>query len=247
MTESRLDIAYNTESEDIRYPEYGRSIQEMLQYAVTIPERAHRQQTTEAIIAMMQIVNPGNIKNTEEYRERLWNHALAITNYELDVTPPANVVIRRTDERPRPSPIGYPATATRFRHYGNSIQNLIEKAAAMPEGPKKEGFVEVIASYMKLAYKTWNKEHYVSDIIVKDDLEILSGGRLELHEGHSSLDVLAAGASRMDRSRKRSGSNGGGSSNNGGGKNRGGRNRGGSNSGGSGRKQQQQGFKKRRK
>ena len=62
----------------------------------------------------------------------------------------------------------------------------------MPDGPKKEGFVEVIGAYMKLAYKTWNREHYVSDDIVKEDLEILSDGKLALHEGHSSLDVLAA-------------------------------------------------------
>lgn len=47
--------------------------------------------------------------------------------------------------------------------------------------------MEVIASYMKLAYKTWNREHYVSDDVVKDDLEILSEGQLELHEGHTRL------------------------------------------------------------
>ena len=97
----------------------------------------------------------------------------------------------------------YPATATRFRHYGNNIQALIQKAIAMPEGPKREGFVEVIASYMKLAYKTWNKEHFVSDDVVKDDLEILSDGQLELHEGHNSLDTLAYSASKRDKEMQR--------------------------------------------
>ena len=72
----------------------------------------------------------------------------------------------------------------------------------MPDGPKKEGFVEVIASYMKLAYKTWNREHYVSDDIVKEDLEILSDGQLALHEGHDSLDKLAAGAGKHDKDRR---------------------------------------------
>lgn len=248
----RLDIAYNTEREDIRFPEYGRSIQEMLQFAVTIQDRTHRQKTVDAIVAMMQIVNPGNARNNmDDYREKLWNHAFAIVNYELDVTPPAGVVIRRRDERTYPEPIGYPVSAKRFRHYGSSIQNLIEKAVAMPDGPKREGFVEVIASYMKLAYKTWNKEHYVSDVIVKDDLEILSEGRLELHEGHSSLDVLAAGVNRLERDRSRNrGSSGrfrsGGSGANNGGGSGGGRNRGGSGNGSGGRKQQQ-GYKKRRK
>ena len=77
----------------------------------------------------------------------------------------------------------------------------------MPEGSKKEGFVEVIASYMKLAYKTWNKEHYVSDDIVKEDLESLSDGQLALHEGHDSLDKLAAGAGKLDNQRNRNNNN----------------------------------------
>ncbi|MBP6824977.1 MAG: DUF4290 domain-containing protein, partial [Saprospiraceae bacterium] len=57
-------------------------------------------------------------------------------------------------------------------------------------------------SYMKLAYKTWNREHYVSDDVVKEDLEILSDGQLILHEGHDSLDKLAAGAGKHDKERR---------------------------------------------
>lgn len=201
---AKVDIEYNTEKSLIEYPEYGRSIQEMLQYARTIESRPLRQKTAEAIIGlMMQLLPPGANRNMDDYREKLWNHAFAISNYELDVTPPPGITIVREEERPKPEPVGYPASATRFRHYGNSIQALIKKAIEMPDGPKKEGFVEVIASYMKLAYKTWNKEHYVSDDIVKDDLVILSDGQLELHEGYESLDRLAAGAGRHDKDRFR--------------------------------------------
>jgi hypothetical protein len=143
----------------------------------------------------------------DDYREKLWTHVFEIANYELDVTPPPGIIIRRAEERAKAAPLGYPASATRYRHYGNSIQALIKKAIEMPEGSKKEGFVEVIASYMKLAYKTWNKEHYVSDDIVKEDLENLSDGQLALHEGHDSLDKLAAGAGKHDKDRTRSNNN----------------------------------------
>lgn len=200
---NKVDIEYNTERPDIHFPEYGRSIQEMLQYAKTIELRPLRQKTVESIIGLMMQLGPGGNRNMDDYREKLWNHAFAITNYELDVTPPPGIIIRREEERAKPEPLGYPSSATRFRHYGNSIQALIKKAIEMPDGPKKEGLVEVIASYMKLAYKTWNKEHYVSDDIVKDDLEILSDGQLELHEGYESLDKLAAGAGKHDKERQR--------------------------------------------
>lgn len=196
---NNIDIEYNTERPDIRYPEYGRSVQEMLQYAKTIEDPFRRQKTVESIVQLMQLLNPIGNRNMDDYREKLWNHAFAIANYELEVTPPTGIAIRREDERPTAEPLGYPATATRFRHYGNGIQALMQKAIEMPDGPKKEGFVEVIGSYMKLAYKTWNKEHYVSDDIVREDLEILSDGQLSLHEGHSSLDTLAAHAGKLDQ------------------------------------------------
>lgn len=229
---NNLDIAYNTERPDIRFPEYGRSIQEMLLHAKTIESPQKRQKTVESIIGLMIQLGPQGNRNMDDYREKLWNHVFALTNYELDVTPPAGIIIRKEEDRVKPQPLGYPTTATRMRHYGNSVHALIQKAIEMPEGPKREGFVEVIASYMKLAYKTWNKEHYVSDDIVKEDLEILSNGLLVLHEGHDSLDKLAAGVGKLDN---RNRTNLGISTNTGGGRRRGGRNRGGgSNSGGGG-------------
>lgn len=223
---NNLDIAYNTERPDIQFPEYGRSIQEMLLHAKTIESPQKRQKTVESIIGLMIQLGPQGNRNMDDYREKLWNHVFALTNYELDVTPPSGIIIRKEEDRPKPQPLGYPSTATRMRHYGNSVHALIQKAIELPEGPKREGFVEVIASYMKLAYKTWNKEHYVSDDIVKEDLEILSNGQLLLHEGHDSLDKLAAGVGKLDN-RNRTGNAGG---NDRGGRRRGGRNRGGNNS-----------------
>ncbi|MBL7803929.1 MAG: DUF4290 domain-containing protein, partial [Saprospiraceae bacterium] len=155
--------------------------------------------TVEAIIRMMELLNPVGNRNMDDYREKLWNHAFAIAGYDLDVTPPSGITIRKDEDRPKAEPVPYPPSTKKMRHYGYNVQTLIQKAIEMPEGVKKEGFVEVIASYMKLAYKTWNREHYVSDDVVKDDLEILSEGQLELHEGHSSLDILAVSASKKDK------------------------------------------------
>ena len=200
---NNLEISYNTEREDIRYPEYGRTIQDMLAYAKTIEERPKRQKTVEAIIRMMELLNPAGNRNQDDYREKLWNHAFAIAGYDLDVTPPAGITIRREEDKPKSTKILYPPTTQRLRHYGYNVQTLVKKAIEMPESVKKEGFVEVIASYMKLAYKTWNREHYVSDDVVKDDLVILSDGQLELHEGHSSLDILAFSANKKDKELQR--------------------------------------------
>jgi Domain of unknown function (DUF4290) len=235
---NKLDIEYNTERALIQFPEYGRSIQEMIQHAKTIESAPLRQKTVEAIVGLMITLSPNNPnRNMDDFKEKLWNHVFAIGNYELDVQPPAGIAIIPEAERPKPEPLGYPASSTRMRHYGSSVHALIQKAIELPEGSKREGFVEVIASYMKLAYKTWNKEHYVSDDIVKEDLEILSNGQLVLHEGHDSLDKLAAGAGRHEKERtggRNNNRNRGGNKNNGGGNNRNNRNRSGNSGGGGG-------------
>ena len=81
----------------------------------------------------------------------------------------------------------------------------------MEEGPKKEGFVQVIGSYMKLAYKTWNREHYVSDDTIIEDLEHLSGGKLKVMEDASLDNLSRGGVIRRpgDRDRDRAGDRGG--------------------------------------
>lgn len=201
---NKLGLEYNTERSQIKFPEYGRSIQEMIDHAKSIESQPLRQKTAEAIVGLMIALSPSSPnRNMDDFREKLWNHLFAISNYELDVTPPPGIVIVKKEDKPKPSPLGYPNSSNRMRHYGNSVHALIQKALELPEGSKREGFVEVIASYMKLAYKTWNKEHYVSDDIVKEDLEILSNGQLSLHEGHDSLDKLAAGAGRHEKERNR--------------------------------------------
>ncbi len=199
---NQLDLSYNTERETIRLPEYGRAIQEMLEHAKGIADRDKRQKTVESIVALMNLLHP-NTRGIEDYRERLWNHAFAIAGPDLDVTPPSGINVRKEPEIVKPETMPYPETNMRLRHYGIGVQRLIAKAIEMPEGPKKEGFVEVIASYMKLAYKTWSREHYVSDDVIKDDLEILSDGKLSLHEGHSSLDALAFSANKREKEMQR--------------------------------------------
>jgi hypothetical protein len=79
-----------------------------------------------------------------------------------------------------PDPLDYPGEDKKFRHYGNHVLTLINKAIEMEDGPKKSMFIKVIGSYMKLAYKSWNREHYVNDEIIKADILRISGGKIKI-------------------------------------------------------------------
>ena len=204
-----MDMEYNSQRELLVIPEYGRNIQKLIEHAKTIEDPELKQHFIDKVVGLMMQMHPQN-RNIEDYREKLWKHVFRIANYDLEgVMPPGGEIPRPEDYRKRPEMIGYPEIEARFRHYGSNVQKLIKKAIAMEDGPIKDGFVEVIGSYMKLAYKTWNKEHYVSDEVIKGDLESLSNGKLVL-KASTSLDNLSNAKHRRKRSNgHQSGSNSG--------------------------------------
>ena len=118
----------------------------------------------------------------------------------MKVTPPSGIIPTPSDIYKRPEIVPYPKSEARFRHYGNNVTQLIKKAVSMEEGPIRDGFTKVIGSYMKLAYKTWNREHFVSDELIKSDLTTLSEGKLVLSED-ISIDSLADARKRKKSDR----------------------------------------------
>ena len=191
------NMEYNSSRENLIIPEYGRHIQNLVNHAKSIEDPELRQEFAHRIIGLMMQMHPQN-RSIDDYREKMWKHLFRIANYELDVVLPEGIHPSPEDAKKHPEKVPYPKIETKFRHYGNNVQKLINKALAMDEGPVRDGFVAVIGSYMKLAYRTWNKEHYVSDEVIKNDLKSLSGGKLELAE-EISLDNLGSSNRRRKR------------------------------------------------
>lgn len=170
-------LEYNSEREGLIISEHGRHVQKLINHALTIEDRTKRQSFVESVVNLMHQMNP-QTKNVAEYKERLWKHAFRISNYKLDVDAPEGVLITPPDQDTRVAKLDYPKMEKRFRHYGRNVQELVRKALTMEPGEKRDGFVEIIGSYMKLAYRTWNREHYVNDEIIMGDLRALSKGEL---------------------------------------------------------------------
>ena len=175
-------MTYNTEKEHLVIAEYGRNVQMLINHAKTIEDDEKRQEYAEAIVRLMNQMIPQSNKEVDENNEKLWRHLFRISNHELDVVAPSGIQYTQEQAAIKPDKVNYPHQNVRFRHYGSNIHRLIEKALAMEDEEKRMGFAYVIGSYMKLAYKTWNREHYVSDDIIKEDLETLSNGQLVLED-----------------------------------------------------------------
>lgn len=183
-------MTYNSQEDILIIAEYGRHIQNLINYNKTIEDKEERQAFAEQVINLMYQMNPSS-RNNQDIRSKLWKHYFIIADYDIDVIPPNGIVPQSENREINPDRIDYPVKEREFRHYGHNVRLLMEKAIKMEEGPIKQGFVETIASFMKLAYKNWNREHYVSDEIILEDLKSLSKGKLSVDENHS-LDTLTS-------------------------------------------------------
>lgn len=196
-----IDMEYNSSKEELIIPEYGRNVQNLIQYAKTIEDVRFRQAFVEKVVDLMMQMHPQN-RSAEDFKEKLWKHVFVIAEYDLDVTPPFGHKPTPDDAHKKPDVIPYPQSETKYRHYGTNVQRLISKALSMPPGRKRDAFVAVIGAYMKLAYKTWNRELYVSDEVIKADLAALSNGLITMHED-ASLENLGGGSVNRGKQQQR--------------------------------------------
>lgn len=177
---------YNTSRGDIIIPEYGRNIQLLIEHAKTIENKAERQVYVETIVDLMQRLHP-QTRNVDDYIAKLWSHVFRIADYELDVDPPCKI-LSREEVCKKPEQLPYPTNDVKYRHYGKNVQEMVRKASAMEDDDMQEEYVQVIGSYMKMAYKTWNREN-VSDEMIRKNLVKISDGELELEED-TNIDGL---------------------------------------------------------
>jgi len=201
-------MQYNSSKENLEMPEYGRNVQLLVNHARTIEDDEFRQAFAEKIVELMHQMNPQN-RTIEDYRTKLWKHLFQIARFDLNVKPPEGDPPTREEFMAKPSKVSYPKADARFRHYGTNVQRMIRKARDMEAGPKREAFTGVIASYMKLAYRTWSREHFVSDEVIKADLISLSDGELSVRDSIyvDPINTARANENSKDKRRGKRGSN----------------------------------------
>ena len=169
-------MEYNTTRNHLIMREYGRHIQKMIEYLVTLEDKEKRQRNAHAVIELMGFLNP-HLKNVEDFRHKLWDHLFLISDFKLEVSSPYPIPTRET-LRARPKPLKYPKRYPKFSHLGKNLEIVINKALAEENPEKRNGFANAVAYYMKLAYNNWHKE-VVHDDAIQSELSVLSKGQLE--------------------------------------------------------------------
>lgn len=169
-------MEYNTGRNYLVMREYGRHIQKMVEYLLSIDDKEKRQQQTKVVIELMGFLNP-HLKNVEDFRHMLWDHLFYISDFQLDVESPYPIPQRET-YKAKPQPLPYPKRYPRYSHLGKNLEIVVDKALKEEDPEKKAGFAHAIAYYMKLAYSNWHKE-LVHDDAIRAEMNNITGGELE--------------------------------------------------------------------
>ena len=198
-------LTYNSRRSHIAIPEYGRVVHELIAHCISIEDRDERTRCASAIVSVMRTLVPGS-KEMVDHEEKLWGHLHVMANWGLDIDgpfPPPS----RPEEDPGPERLNYTQIGKRPSFYGRIVEDLVEKAKAMPEGEERNALSMMIANLLKRQYLTWNKGA-VEDPLIRAQLREMSGGALDVPaeiELVSSSEILKSKRKTSNNFRNRGG------------------------------------------
>ena len=170
-------MEYNTQRKKMELPEYGRSVQNMVDHALTIEDREERQRCANTIVSIMGGMFP-HLRDVPDFRRKLWDHLAIMADFKLDIDYPFEVV-KPEELAVKPEQVAYSSGPIRYRHYGHILEELVKKAVEVEDEEERKALVHLLAIQMKKSLVNWNKEG-IDDQKIVEDLREFSNGAIDL-------------------------------------------------------------------
>ena len=183
-------MEYNTQRKKMELPEYGRSVQNMVDHALTIEDREERQRCANTIINIMGGMFP-HLRDVPDFKHKLWDHLAIMADFKLDIDYPFEIV-KKEDLVVKPEQLAYPNAGFRYRHYGRFLEAMVKKAVEIENEEERLQLINLLAIQMKKDLNNWNKEG-IEDQKIVDDLREYSNGAIDL-----KVEDLRLGDSRYN-------------------------------------------------
>ncbi len=193
-------LTYNSQLKKLALPEYGRNIQQMVDYCCTIEDREERNKCAYSIINTMSNLFP-QLNQEADFMHKLWDHLAIMSDFKLDIDYPYEVV-KPENLATKPQPVGYKLESIKMRHYGKIVDQMIQRACEYPDGDEKDALVMLIANHMKkLIYQINNED--VEDAKIFKDLEFFSKGKIKIDPATHSLHEFKIAPVQQQSSKKK--------------------------------------------
>lgn len=168
---------YNTSRPGIILKEYGRNVQNLIEYIRQQPDKQKRTDLSFTLIELIKQLTP-TIKEQGDNPQRLWDDLYIIADFNLDVNNPFPIPEREILFK-KPMKVDYPQNNIRFKHYGMNIEKLVKEALKKEDPQEREDAIIYLGKLMKTFYANWNKEP-LDDSVILRDIQMMSGGALNM-------------------------------------------------------------------
>lgn len=193
-------LDYNTQRERLVLPEYGREIQNMVNYCLTLTDRQERQNCAESIVEIMERMIPQN-HTDEDYKQKLWDHLAIMSNFQLDIDYPYDVS-QAARIATKPEPMEYPEDRNPVRHYGKMLFEIFEQLKTMEPGEERDELIRITANQMKRNLVQWSHGS-CDDEKVADDLARYTDGKVQLDLDHFTFDKITERENVSNKKKKK--------------------------------------------
>lgn len=190
---------YNSDRKHLVLPEYGRNIQKMVDFALTVEDKDERNRVAKSIIAIMGNMYP-HLRDVSDFRHKLWDHLAIMSDFSLDIDSPYEAPTREKLAE-KPDQLPYNNQRIKYRHYGRTVEALISKAIELEDQKEKDALILMIANHMKKSFLNWNKDSVPDEKIIKDLIQ-MSDGKLEVPEDLKLREVREKDFTQKNKKRK---------------------------------------------
>lgn len=207
MEDKKIEIQmlpYNTDMPVLELPEYGRNIRNLVDFCLTLEDREERTRCAYAIVDVMARLFPAG-KGEGGDRRKFWDHLNIMSGFSLDIDFPCEVVTKE-QMRVRPERLPYSSGDVSHRHYGRTVERLVNTVANMQEGPERDQLILMVANHMKKLMMITNPEG-ATDQRILNDLYEFSQGKIALTPEtihlQEYMEIARPVAKRNNRRRKK--------------------------------------------
>lgn len=169
-------MEYNTSQPAIILKEYGRNVQNLVNYLKTIEDIEKRTDYAHTLIELMKQIAP--TVREGETNQKLWDDLYIMSNFDIELNSP----FPKPEEElltKKPDRIPYVSNSIKYRHYGRNIELLVKEAIKKEDPQEREEAIIYIGKLMKSFYSSWNKE-VIDDAVILDNIKTISGGELNI-------------------------------------------------------------------
>ncbi len=195
---------YNTGRPPLILKEYGRNIQNLVNFLKTIEDKGKRSEYAFLMVDLMKQIHPLANENVE-IDQKLWDDLYIISDFSLDVDSPFPMPNREVLDR-KPERLDYTAGKVRYKHYGKNIELLVQKAIEQEDPEEKEAAIVLIGKLMKTYHTIWNKDN-IDDATVLANIRKLSDSQLDLDLKRIEEENLFESTYKERKSRPNNGKN----------------------------------------